>query len=107
MGRAPLNRAARRRRERRECRPAPSPRPHAVVTVVLDPGHDKYPNLGLERIGPGSSILKIKDGGGTHGVVTGQSEASVNLRVALRLRTLLRRANVRVVMTRTTTCCVS
>lgn len=86
---------------------APAPEPHTGVTVVLDPGHDKYPNLGYERIGPGSDVYKIKDGGGTHGVVTGQSEASVNLRIALRLRTLLRRKGVHVVMTRTTTCCVS
>jgi N-acetylmuramoyl-L-alanine amidase len=77
------------------------------VTVVLDPGHDRYANLALEPIGPGSSTYKIKDGGGTRGVVTGQREASVNLRIALRLRTLLRHQGIRVVMTRTTTCCVS
>jgi N-acetylmuramoyl-L-alanine amidase len=77
------------------------------LTVVLDPGHDLYANLGVEPIGPGSHVLKIKDGGGTSGVVTRQREATVNLRVALRLRTLLEAAGVRVVMTRTTTCCVS
>jgi len=78
------------------------------VTIVIDPGHDRYANLHTEPIGPGSSIYKIKDGGGTSGVVTGQSEASVNLRIGLRLRTLLRSAGgIRVVMTRTTTCCVS
>jgi len=74
---------------------------------VLDPGHDRYANTSLEPIGPGSHTLKIKDGGGTHGVVTGQTEASVNLRIALRLRTLLQTAGIRVVMTRTTTCCIS
>ena len=72
---------------------------------MLDPGHDRYANTSLEPIGPGSHTLKIKDGGGTHGVVTGQTEASVNLRIALRLRTLLQSAGIRVVMTRTTTCC--
>ena len=77
------------------------------VTVVLDPGHNRFANTSLEPIGPGSHTLKIKDGGGTHGVVTGQTEASVNLRIALRLRTLLQDAGIRVVMTRTTTCCVS
>ncbi len=83
--------------------------PHTTtVTVVIDPGHDRYANLHLEPIGPGSSTYKIKDGGGTSGVVTGQREASVNLRIALRLRALLRDAGgIRVVMTRTTTCCVS
>jgi N-acetylmuramoyl-L-alanine amidase len=88
----------------------PSPRAggSAPVTIVIDPGHDRYANLGLEPIGPGSHTLKIKDGGGTSGVVTHQREASVNLRIGLRLRTLLLAAGgVRVVMTRTTTCCVS
>jgi N-acetylmuramoyl-L-alanine amidase len=71
--------------------------------VVVDPGHDQYANLETEPIGPGSATLKIKDGGGTRGVVTGLSEAQLNLRVALRVRALLEHAGVRVVMTRTTT----
>ena len=71
--------------------------------VVIDPGHDRYANLATEPIGPGSSTLKIKDGGGTRGVVTGLPEAVLNLRVALRLRPLLQRAGVRVLMTRTQT----
>lgn len=89
---------------------AASQRPAATrtVTVVLDPGHDLIANLGLEPIGPGSSVLKIKDGGGTSGVVTHQREAVVNLRIAVRLRTLLRAAGgIRVKMTRTSTCCLS
>ena len=76
--------------------------PSATV-VVIDPGHDLRANLQTEPIGPGSSTLKIKDGGGTHGVVTGLREAELNLRVALRLRHLLEHAGVRVVMTRTRT----
>src|SRR5262245_28968694 len=71
--------------------------------VVLDPGHDLKANLRTEPIGPGSATRKILDGGGTSGVVTGIREADLNLAVALRLRTLLRHAGVRVVMTRTTT----
>jgi N-acetylmuramoyl-L-alanine amidase len=73
------------------------------LTVVLDPGHDLRANLATEPIGPGSSTRKIKDGGGTHGVVSGLREADLNLAVALRVRTLLERAGVRVVMTRTRT----
>src|SRR5918992_4878081 len=69
--------------------------------VVIDPGHDLRGNSETEPIGPGSSTLKIKDGGGTRGVVSGLTEAELNLRVALRLRPLLERAGVRVVMTRT------
>jgi N-acetylmuramoyl-L-alanine amidase len=71
--------------------------------VVVDPGHDLRANPATEPIGPGSSTRKIKDGGGTHGVVSRLREADLNLRVALRLRALLRRAGVNVVMTRTRT----
>jgi N-acetylmuramoyl-L-alanine amidase len=71
--------------------------------IVIDPGHDLHANLTTEPIGPGSSTRKIKDGGGTHGVVSRLTEAELNLRVGLRLRTLLERAGLRVVMTRTKT----
>ena len=81
--------------------PAAAARPPAVV--VIDPGHDLRANPRTEPIGPGSTTMKIKDGGGTHGVVTGLREAELNLRVALRLRPLLEHAGVRVVMTRTRT----
>lgn len=71
--------------------------------MVLDPGHDLRASLETEPIGPGSATRKIKDGGGTTGVVSGLREAELNLRVALQLRPLLERAGVRVVMTRATT----
>ena len=76
-------------------RPAP--------VVVVDAGHDLRGNSETEPIGPGSSTRKIKDGGGTRGVVSGLTEAELNMRVATRLRVLLERAGVRVVMTRTRT----
>ena len=44
--------------------------------------------------------VKIKDGGGTSGVVSGTTEAELNLAISLRVRALLERAGVRVVMTR-------
>ncbi len=71
--------------------------------VVIDPGHDLRANPALEPIGPGAALRKIKDGGGTRGVVTGIREADLVLDVSLRLRRLLQRAGVRVVMTRTGT----
>jgi N-acetylmuramoyl-L-alanine amidase len=71
--------------------------------VVLDPGHDLRANAATEPIGPGSATRKIKDGGGTRGVVSGLTESELNLRVALRLRPLLEEAGLRVVMTRTKT----
>lgn len=71
--------------------------------VVIDPGHDLRANLQTEPIGPGSSTRKIKDGGGTRGVVSGTTEAQLNLVISLRLRALLEQARVRVVMTRSRT----
>jgi N-acetylmuramoyl-L-alanine amidase len=75
----------------------------AAPVVVLDPGHDLRANPATEPIGPGSAMRKIKDGGGTRGVVSGLTEAQLNLAVARRLRPMLERAGVRVVMTRTRT----
>jgi N-acetylmuramoyl-L-alanine amidase len=71
---------------------APPPPP----LVCLDPGHGSHANLGTEPIGPGSSIFKVKDPGGTAG------EAVVVLQIAKRTRTVLRARGFRVAMTRTT-----
>ena len=71
--------------------------------VVIDPGHNLRANNATEPIRPGSVKRKIKDGGGTRGVVSGVREAELVLAVSLRLRTLLERAGVRVVLTRTRT----
>ncbi len=73
------------------------------LVVVIDPGHDLRANSNTEPIGPGSSTRKIKDGGGTSGVVSGLREAELNLRVALLLRPLLERAGIGTVITRTRT----
>jgi N-acetylmuramoyl-L-alanine amidase len=65
--------------------------------ICLDPGHGTIPAIGrqTEPIGPGSTELKIKDGGGTGG------EAPVALAIALRTRAILARDGYRVAMTRT------
>ena len=65
--------------------------------VCLDPGHGTPPAIGrqVEPIGPGSSTMKIKDGGGASG------EAAVALAVALKARKLLLARGYRVAMTRT------
>jgi N-acetylmuramoyl-L-alanine amidase len=65
--------------------------------VCLDPGHGTPPAIGAQRepIGPGSHVLKIKDGGGAPG------EAQVALAIGLKTRTLLLRRGYRVAMTRT------
>ena len=56
--------------------------PHCT-RIVVDPGHDARANPATEPIGPGSRRRKIKDGGGTRGVVTGVPEHRVNLRISL------------------------
>src|SRR5262245_19036873 len=65
--------------------------------ICLDPGHGTIPAIGRETepIGPGSTVRKIKDGGGAPG------EAPVALAIALRTRALLQRDGYRVAMTRT------
>jgi N-acetylmuramoyl-L-alanine amidase len=71
----------------------------AATLICLDPGHGTLPSVGAqtEPIGPGSQLMKIKDGGGAPG------EAPVALAIAQRTRTLLLARGYRVAMTRTTT----
>ena len=68
----------------------------AAALVCLDPGHGTPPAVGIQRepIGPGSRVLKIKDGGGAAG------EAEIVLRVAWKTRALLLKRGYRVAMTR-------
>jgi N-acetylmuramoyl-L-alanine amidase len=69
----------------------------SAALICLDPGHGTPPAVGrqTEPIGPGSSVRKIKDGGGAPG------EAAVVLAIARKTRTLLLRRGYRVAMTRT------
>lgn len=65
--------------------------------ICIDPGHGTPPAIGrqVEPIGPGSRMLKIKDGGGAPG------EPAVVLAIARRTRAQLLRRGFRVAMTRT------
>jgi N-acetylmuramoyl-L-alanine amidase len=74
--------------------PAPGAAPPPPL-ICLDPGHDATPDLTTERIGPGSEVYKIKDGGGAPG------EAGVVLQIGFKLRRLLLDRGYRVAMTRT------
>jgi N-acetylmuramoyl-L-alanine amidase len=67
---------------------------------VIDPGHDSMANSDTEPIGPGSKKRKIKDGGGTRGVVTRTPEHVVTLQISKRLRTALVARGYCVTMTR-------
>ncbi|MEX0817882.1 MAG: N-acetylmuramoyl-L-alanine amidase [Gaiellales bacterium] len=72
-----------------------SPAAAAAQLVCLDPGHARTPNLTTEPIGPGSTVRKIKDGGGAPG------EARVVLRIARKTRAALVERGFAVAMTRT------
>jgi N-acetylmuramoyl-L-alanine amidase len=69
----------------------------AAALICLDPGHGTPPTVGrqTEPIGPGSKVMKMKDGGGAAG------EAAVALAIAGRTRALLLARGYRVAMTRT------
>ena len=69
----------------------------AAALICLDPGHGTPPVIGAQKepIGPGSKVLKIKDGGGANG------EAEVALAIAKRARAALLARGYRVAMTRT------
>lgn len=73
---------------------------HGIV-IVIDPGHGNKANLDKEPIAPGSSEMKIKDGGGATGVSTGTPEYVINRKVALKLEALLKAKGFTVIMTKT------
>jgi N-acetylmuramoyl-L-alanine amidase len=75
--------------------PPPEAPPPPPPLVCLDPGHSAHPPAGTEPIGPGSSIRKRKDSGGTAG------EVVVVLQIANKTRMLLLDRGLRVAMTRT------
>ncbi len=72
------------------------------AVVAIDAGHQSIVNTGTEPLGPGSSVMKRKVSTGTAGYVTGQTEYSVNLAIALKLQEILEAEGYTVVMTRTT-----
>jgi N-acetylmuramoyl-L-alanine amidase len=67
-----------------------------AALICIDPGHGTAPGIGSQRepIGPGSRMLKEKDGGGAPG------EGPVVLAIARRTRALLISRGYRVAMTR-------
>lgn len=69
--------------------------------IVIDPGHADRSNLEKEPLSPGSSEMKIKDGGGAEGVATKTPEYSVNMSVSMKLKALLESEGYTVKMTKT------
>jgi N-acetylmuramoyl-L-alanine amidase len=68
--------------------------------ICIDPGHAATTDSGTEPIGPGSSQTKVKDPGGTSGIVTGVREPVVTLAISLYMKQLLEAEGATVVMTR-------
>jgi N-acetylmuramoyl-L-alanine amidase len=70
--------------------------------VLIDPGHQKTPDLTPEPIGPGSAETKEKVKGGATGVFTKVPEYRQVLAISMKLRDRLQAAGIKVVMVRTT-----
>lgn len=69
--------------------------------IVIDPGHANRSNLEKEPLSPGSSEMKIKDGGGAQGVATRVPEYKIAMSVSVKLKALLEARGYTVVMTKT------
>lgn len=69
--------------------------------VVIDPGHANKSNHEKEPTAPGSSKMKIKDGGGAVGTFTKVPEYVVAMDVSMKLKALLEEKGFTVIMTKT------
>lgn len=69
--------------------------------VVIDAGHQAHGDSSTEPNGPGSSIMKARVAGGTHGTTTGVYEYELTLSIAEQLQTELSNRGYTVYMTRT------
>lgn len=69
--------------------------------VVIDPGHASVSSSVKEPEAPGSSIMKVKEPGGAQGINSRTPEYMVNMKVALKLRSLLQAKGYTVIMTKT------
>ncbi len=81
---------------------APVAAPVRQLVVVIDPGHQSRSDQSLEPVGPGSTSKKAKVSGGATGVATKVAEYEIALQISTNLAARLRKAGVKVVMTRTT-----
>ena len=69
--------------------------------ICIDAGHQTKANLDKEPIGPGAKTTKFKVTGGTSGLWTKQTEYALALKVAKKLRKILKKRGYKVVMCRT------
>ncbi len=74
-----------------------TPTPNVKSTgkvIVIDPGHANRSNLEMEAHAPGSSVMKIKDGGGATGIDTKTPEYLINMKVSLQLRDFFKKRDI-------------
>lgn len=69
--------------------------------VVIDPGHQGQGDSTTEPNGPGSSTMKARVAGGTHGTTTGVYEYQLTLVISQQLQAELENRGYTVYMTRT------
>lgn len=69
--------------------------------VVIDPGHQGSGDSTTEPNGPGSSTMKARVAGGTHGTTTGVYEYQLTLAISLQLQAELESRGYTVYLTRT------
>ena len=69
--------------------------------ICIDAGHQTRANLEKEPIGPGAKTTKFKVTGGTSGLWTKQTEYALALKVAKKLRKVLKKRGYKVIMCRT------
>lgn len=69
--------------------------------ICIDAGHQAKANLEKEPIGPGAKTTKFKVTGGTSGLWTKQTEYSLALKVAKKLKKILKKRGYKVIMCRT------
>lgn len=69
--------------------------------VVIDPGHQGRGDSSTEPNGPGSSTMKARVAGGTHGTTTGVYEYQLTLAISQQLQAELENRGYTVYMTRT------
>lgn len=88
---------------KRDIQPKTDPvaKPAVRKVIVIDPGHANKSNLKKEQQAPGSSIYKIKDGGGAEGSFTKTPEYRVNMLVSMKLKHNLEQMGYTVIMTKT------
>lgn len=68
--------------------------------ICIDAGHQTRANLEKEPIGPGAKATKFKVTGGTSGLWTKQTEYALALKVAKKLKKILKKRGYKVIMCR-------